>query len=396
MGLIKFMRIIGITLCLLVASNIANAQIFDVTKSGAKPKSDITQILLKTWKKACASKSRSKVVVPKGTYRVTQVNLKGPCKAPIEFNLQGTLQAPAVGAAFKGRDTWVAFEYVDSLTISGGGTFDGQGESAWGKKCAKNQYCGNLPINIRFNFVTNSMVRDVTSLNSKQFHVNVLGCKNFTFQHVKVIASENSLNTDGIHIGRSTNVRIIDSSIQTGDDCVSIGDGSKQISITKVSCGPGHGFSIGSLGKYPNEEPVQGVFVKSCTLKNTQNGVRIKTWPDSHPGSASDMHFEDIVMENVGNPVLIDQEYCPWNQCKAQIPSRVKISNVSFKNIRGTSSTPLAVKLVCSRGLPCQKVVVSDIDIKYRGPQGPITSQCRNVKPTLYGKQNPKTCIIKA
>ncbi|KAK2662999.1 hypothetical protein Ddye_001573 [Dipteronia dyeriana] len=44
-----------------------------------------------------------------------------------------------------------------------------------------------------------------------------------------------------------------------------IGDGSKKISITKVTCGPGHGISVGSLGKYNNEEPVVGVTVRIKT-----------------------------------------------------------------------------------------------------------------------------------
>ena len=173
--------------------------------------------------------------------------------------------------------------------------------------------------NVRFDFVTNALVQDVTTLDSKQFHVNVLGCKNITFNNFKVIAPGTSIHTDGIHIGRSTDVKILNSNVQTGDDCVSIGDGSKQITLTQVTCGPGHGISIGSLGKYPNEEPVKGIFVTGCTLKNTQNGVRIKTWPNSYPGTASDMHFEDISMENVGNPVLIDQEYCPWNACNLKV-----------------------------------------------------------------------------
>lgn len=244
---------------------------------------------------------------------------------------------------------------------------------------------------MRFNFVNNAIIQGVTTKDSKQFHINVLGCKNVTFQNFHVVAPESSLNTDGIHIGRSTDVKILDTTIQTGDDCISIGDGSKQITITKVTCGPGHGISVGSLGKYPNEEPVEGIHVSGCTLKNTQNGVRVKTWPDSKPGTASGMHFEDITMENVGNPVLIDQEYCPYNQCKAQIPSRVKISDVSFKGIRGTTSTALAVKLVCSGGFPCQNVVVSDIDLKYSGAE-PITSECKNVNPTTSGTQNPPAC----
>jgi len=134
-----------------------------------------------------------------------------------------------------------------------------------------------------------------------------------------VIAPESSINTDGIHIGRSSHINIIDSSIRTGDDCISLGDGSRQVTVTGVTCGPGHGISVGSLGKYENEEPVVGLTVSNCTLINTQNGVRIKTWPASNAGSVSDMHFEDIVMVNVGYPIIIDQQYCPWNQCNLKV-----------------------------------------------------------------------------
>lgn len=163
------------------------------------------------------------------------------------------------------------------------------------------------------------MIQDITSLNSKQFHINVIGAKNFTLQHVTVTAAESSMNTDGIHVGRSTGVTITDSKIGTGDDCISIGDGTQQMEINKITCGPGHGISIGSLGKYQNEQPVVGVNVKNCTMINTQNGVRIKTWPASLPGTASDMHFEDIIMQNVSSPVVLDQVYCPWNKCNAKV-----------------------------------------------------------------------------
>ncbi|OMO52971.1 Glycoside hydrolase, family 28 [Corchorus capsularis] len=371
------------------------AEVFDIVakyQAKADGKTDISTPLLNAWKEACASETASQVVIPKGSYYLTVAQLSGPCKAPIEVKLQGTVMAPADPHFFKDPN-WVVFNNIDHFTLSGGGTFDGQGKTTWGKNdCAKNKYCKSLPINLRFNFVTNAMIRDITTKDSKQFNVNVLGCKNVTFEHLTVSNPEDSINTDGIHLGRSDGVTIQYSEIKTGDDCISVGDGMKNLHVNGVSCGPGHGISVGSLGKFQGEEPVEGIFIKNCTITGTQNGVRIKSWPASYPGTASDMHFEDIKMDNVGNAILIDQEYCPWNLCNLNMPSKIKLSKISFKNIKGTSSTKEAVKLVCSSSHPCDNVELANIDLTYKGPDGPATSRCTNVKPLLSGTMNPKAC----
>ncbi|XP_057953994.1 exopolygalacturonase-like [Malania oleifera] len=374
----------------LSVAQFAHSAVFDVSKYGAKADgSDAAQGLLGAWKEACASAQPSKVTIPKGNYVVGEVAFVGPCKAPIQFQVAGTLKASPDPSHFK-TDGWIKFQNVDHLSIFGGGTFDGQGTLSWTKnQCSKSLNCKSLPTNVRFDFLTNSEVRDITSLNSKMFHTNILGCKNLTLNHVTITAPATSANTDGIHIGRSDGINITDCHIQTGDDCVSLGDGSKHVTITGVTCGPGHGIAVGSLGKFKNEEDVVGITVRNCTLTGTMFGVRVKTWPSSPAGIASDMHFEDIIMNQVSTPVLIDQEYCPWNQCTGQIPSKVKVSNVSFKNIRGTSATQVAVKLACSKGVPCENVQVSDIHLAYSGKEGPATSVISNVKPIISGQQFP-------
>ncbi|XAR68160.1 Polygalacturonase [Bertholletia excelsa] len=380
----------AISLLLLFAPSAESQAVFDVTKYGGSS-DDITQGLMSAWEEACASTSSSQVLIPKGTFTLKEVEIKGPCKAPVQINLQGTVKAPIDSKLFK-TDAWISINYVNQLTVSGGGTLDGQGHVAWSQNdCHKNSQC-KFPASVRFNFVTNSTVTDVTSLDSKNFHVTILGCNNFTFQHFTIKAPDSSINTDGIHIGRSTNIFILDTTIQTGDDCISLGDGSQQVTVERVTCGPGHGISVGSLGKYDEEEPVIGFTVKNCTITGTDNGVRIKTWPAAKPGVASDMHFEDIIMENVSNPILIDQEYCPFSLCASMAPSKVQIGNVSFNNIVGTSATQIAVKLTCSAAFPCKDVHVGNVDLTYKGPEGPAISQCSNVQPKFSGKQNPPVC----
>ena len=78
-----------------------------------------------------------------------------------------------------------------------------------------------------------------------------------------------------------------------------------------------------------------------------------------------------------------------------QSPSKVKISNVSFKKIRGTSSTKEAAKIICSKSVLRQQVVLFDIDLAYKGGGGSTTSSCANVKPAVSGKQNPLACTNK-
>lgn len=168
---------------------------------------------------------------------------------------------------------------------------------------------------LSFKFVTNGRIDHITSINSKMFHFNIYDNQKISINHVKILAPAESPNTDGIHIGRSNDIRITNSEIRTGDDCISLKQGSRDIHIQNVQCGPGHGISVGSLGKDEGEEEVRGITVRNCTFQGSDNGLRIKTWAASTRNIASDFTFEDIVVENVRNPINIDQEYCPHPPC---------------------------------------------------------------------------------
>ena len=66
--------------------------------------------------------------------------------------------------------------------------------------------------------------------------------------------------------------------IYAGDDCISIQTGCSNVYIHNVNCGPGHGISIGGLGKENTKACVSNITVRDVVMHGTMTGVRIKTW----------------------------------------------------------------------------------------------------------------------
>jgi len=371
---------------------------FDVKRFGAAADgiSDDSAAFLKAWAAACPLPGRKMIYVPRGEYLVNPIEFEGPCNGLMEVLLSGVVKAQPNINVFQqtGNQEWITFSHIDRLLITGAGTLDGQGAYAWQHNtCSKKKDCSLLPGNLRLNFVTRATVRGISVVNSKSFQLTIFGSNNVRVHRIKILAPEDAPNTDGIHIGNSTNVRITNSEIGTGDDCISVGPGSRQILISGVSCGPGHGISIGSLGRYPNEPDVIGVAVKNCTLTGTTNGLRVKTWQNSDRSRASDFLFEDVVMVGVQNPIIVDQEYCPVGNCEKGAPSSVEISNLTFRDIRGTSASRMAVHLFCSKTVNCRNVVLEDIDLRFMDPRSPSLAQCYFAQGTALGFMNPPSCF---
>ena len=95
---------------------------------------------------------------------------------------------------------------------------------------------------LEFSNAKNIAITGLTSLNSQMFHVVVNDCQNFKIKGLKIIASGDSPNTDGIHVEQSSNVTILNSHVGTGDDCISIGPGTSDMWIENIVCKPGHGI----------------------------------------------------------------------------------------------------------------------------------------------------------
>ncbi|XP_042067471.1 polygalacturonase-like [Salvia splendens] len=341
------------------------------------------------WKNACQTPG-GVVTVPVGeTFLVSSGEFEGPCNGQTLFQMDGILVA---SEDLKLDDTkfWITFHKIDDLVLSGIGVFDGKGALSW-FQCDKSSNCHHRPASLRIHDVTNAYIQGITSLNSKMFHFHMRNSQNVNVENIHITAPHDSPNTDGIHISNSRDVKIADSIIGTGDDCVSLGDSCANVNISEVVCGPGHGISIGSLGKYSDEEDISGITVMNCSLTNTSNGLRIKTWaPSKSSIVVSDITYADITLDNVTNPIsyhpiIIDQHYCPHGEYQKEGESSVQIKGVKYINIRGSSTTE-GIKVKCSKSNPCEDVEFSGVELNVNG--NPVIAISSNVGGLLL-ESNP-------
>lgn len=87
------------------------------------------------------------------------------------------------------------------------------------------------------------------------------------------------MNADGWDIYRSNDVKITNSYIVNGDDCVSLKPNATNVLIENLYCQGSHGISMGSIGQYAGvQDIIQNVLAKNITMVNTSNGARIKAW----------------------------------------------------------------------------------------------------------------------
>ncbi|XP_016491031.1 polygalacturonase-like [Nicotiana tabacum] len=364
---------------------------YNVLSFGAKSdgKSDATQPFVKAWVAACSSVKSATIYVPGGQYLIKAATFRGPCKSKITVKIDGTLVAPSDYRAVGNSGYWILFIQVNRISVIGG-TLDGNGAGFWAcRKSGKN--CPVGARSITFNWANDVEIEGLTSVNSQLMHLVINSCKNVMVKNVRIIAPELSPNTDGIHVQSSTGVTITGTSIKTGDDCISIGPGTRNLWMEKIQCGPGHGVSIGSLARDYKEDGVQNVTLINSVFTGSDNGLRIKSWARPSTGFVTNINYQNIIMRNVDNPIIIDQNYCPNNQgCPGQT-SGVKINQVTYQNILGTSATQVAMTFDCSPSNPCSGIKLQDIKLTYlNGKAQPI---CKNIRGNTGGIILPHNCL---
>ncbi|KAL6212078.1 hypothetical protein ACLB2K_017299 [Fragaria x ananassa] len=297
---------------------------------------------------------------------VKPVQFDGPCNSKnIVIQVDGSIEAPSTIGEWTGCElgSWLGFQNVKGLTIKGAGVIR---ERIQRTRALHFRYCDELALS------------GFTSLNSPNKHIMIHGSNGVDISSVHVYAPQYSPNTDGIVLSGSTRVNIFNSVIKTeslasGDDCIALKSGCSFVNISRVACGPGHGISVGSLGRHPNDR-VEEVSVRNVVFYGTQNGARIKTFRGGCNGHIRGISFMNIRLVQARNPIIIDQHYFSRRHAGN---GEIKVSDVTFRGFRGTSASDEAIILKCSN-LWCTNIVMDHVNISSMIPGKPTYSYCEN------------------
>ncbi|KAK3035676.1 hypothetical protein RJ639_032548 [Escallonia herrerae] len=397
--------------CLVLAQS--PRTVYDVRDHGAigDGHADDTNALVKAWEATCNAASPSTMRIPSTMTLLTHpLSFKGPCNhRSVSVEINGDIIGPSDPSDWRcgddDCDNWIQFKEVDGLSLF-------------------------IPLSMQALKIRDSDNVRVTGLsfkNNPRMHVVFDSLRKLYVSNITIDAPEDSPNTDGIHISGCTDVFVDHCRISTGDDCISIVDGSKFVQISNITCGPGHGISIGSLGKHGSNDQVEYVQVSDVVFtKGATNGARIKTWQyhrrhkllesmlvdllrfprkdlstpelvyefnfiftcnQGGKGYARHILFERILSQGSKNPVIIDQFYCDHEDCKTH-KSAVHVSNVTFRQILGTSMGDTGVKIDCSATVPCTDIVMDNIYLRTKDGKN-ASSQCSNANGRADGKWLP-------
>ncbi|XP_020690093.1 polygalacturonase At1g48100 [Dendrobium catenatum] len=352
----------------------SNNSMYNVLDFGAKGDgvTDDTKAFEDAWMAACQVEASTVKVPSDYAFLVGPISFSGPyCQPNIIFQLDGTIVAPTNSKIWSsGLLWWIEFTKLKGITIQGHGTIEGRGSIWWSQSEPNNEPINEdldmkmpsiKPTALRFYGSYNVTVTGITIQNSPQCHLKFDNCEAVHVFNMSVASPGDSLNTDGIHLQNSKEVAIHHCNLSCGDDCISIQTGCNGVKIHNVNCGPGHGISIGGLGRDNTKACVSNITVQDVNMYGTMTGVRIKTWQGGS-GSVQNIRFSNIKVSEVQTPIVIDQFYCDRSSCKNQT-NAVALSSIAYESIKGTY-TVKPVHLACSDNTPCSEISLTEIELQ--------------------------------
>ena len=217
------------------------------------------------------------------------------------------------GIPGKGYMPCVFAEDAEDITVTGYGALDGQGDFWW--KMVRGKTLDHpRPYLVCFSRCRHVILENVTLRNSPCWTVHPLRCSNVTVRGLNIVNPWDSPNTDGINPDGSCDVRILDCTVDVGDDCIAIKSGtedtpdpacSERILISGCHFLHGHGGIV--LGSEMSGG-VRNILVSNCVFHETDRGIRLKT-RRGRGGTVEGLRVSGLMMEKVMCPFVFNMYY---------------------------------------------------------------------------------------
>ncbi|KAK4148152.1 polygalacturonase-like protein [Dichotomopilus funicola] len=329
------------------------------------------------------------IILREGTYHIRQVmdltNLRN-----VSVEIHGTLiwsadnlsywrqASPAV--TYAGRQTAVRLGGRD-IAVRGFGKalFDGNGQ-AWIDLAAGASNFQGRPISLTVWYGTNVLIDGITWHMSQFWHTFVAHSQNVTMTNLNMSTyssnSQSSQNTDGTNTWNSKDITISNWTVTCGDDCIGVKGNSSNVHVSNVVCHESGAMTIGSVGSNSAQpDYVENIVFDNITAIHSSNAAWIKTYPGN--GYVRNVTFRNIQFEDVNQPIYVTSCIYSYNNCDS---SRLKISDITWSNITGTSRYNVAAGIHCSAAAPCEGFHFDNIDIRPKDGGGAAKVLCSNIK----------------
>ncbi len=261
----------------------------------------------------CSSHGGGTVLIPSGrTFLCGPVHLASDVElhlAPNSRLLANPDESIYHESAFRANEgegmMWISGKDLKNVSVTGSGCIDGNGISFMGKELDDSYELKPVttfdprPHVLTLVNVDKVEIRDVTIANSAYWTVHLVGCNDVSITGASVLNSLKVRNSDGIDIDHSTNVRIADCNIESGDDCICLKNrrefeeyGSchdivvNNCTMVSRSCA----IKIGS----ENMDSIYNVLFNNCIIRDSNRGIGVQNRDE---GTVSNVVFSNMIVD---------------------------------------------------------------------------------------------------
>ncbi|KAF7266467.1 polygalacturonase-like [Rhynchophorus ferrugineus] len=243
--------------------------------------------------------------------------------------------------------------YGSRITFqNAGGVFDGQGASYWDGKGGSGS---TKPKFFRIKTTGGSTFNDIVLKNCPVQCVSISSASDTTLKGWTLDVSAGDKggghNTDGFDLSSSHGITIENAVVKNQDDCVAINQGYNYY-FRNMTCSGGHGLSL-SVGLNKNSgdvNTVRNVTFTDCVVKDSMNGIHIKTHKDGGDGAITDVTYNNIQLSGIVNYGINIQENYANGGSSGDPVGNVPITNLQLSSVTGTMSggkKSMAVYILC-------------------------------------------------